>query len=328
MDTVLLTGANGFVGLNIADRLIAHNYKVHALVRPSSDTRFLDQMPVDIFRGELDDRKSVRQAMQNCRYVIHTAGNTSCYKKDLPELTKINVGATQQIVDVALEIGIERLVYTSTTSTIGARNDKSFSADETQHLTGFRSRSPYAVTKCEAEKRLQRAQNQGLQAVILNLAEVVGAFDHTLQWGRMVLAVNYNQVPFIPPGGGSFCSAKNAAQAHVNALTKGRTGEKYIIGGVNCDSSDFIQHISNKLEKAISVPAKRYLWLLMNAQVYEKMPRFFSKPIVDPYRMRVFGGHYYFDSSKAQAELDYQPASLDTILDESISWYRTNGYLQ
>lgn len=328
MENVFLTGANGFVGLNIAERLTASGYGVHAYIRPKSNALYLEQLPVNIFRGELDDPVTIRDAMAGCRYVIHTAGNTSCYQKDLPELIRTNIEGTRAVVEAALRNSVERLVFTSTTSTVGARNDRKFQAVESQPIRGFRSSNPYGKTKIAAEQIVLAAQKRGLSSIILNLAEVIGAYDHNLQWGRLVLAVAYDQVPFIPPGGGTFCSARCAADAHVNALTQGTSGEKYIIGGVHADFSAFINQIGIQLGQRFSAPAQSYLWLLLNARIYSKLPRLYKNPpLVDPYRLRVFGGHYYFDSSKARNELGYEVASLETMLTECISWYQENGFI-
>lgn len=329
METVFLTGANGFVGLNIAEQLIESGYDVRAYVRPDSNITYLEPMAVSVYRGELHDFEAMNSAMAGCDYVIHTAGNTSCYQADMPELERTNVEGTRAVVASALHHGVKRLVFTSTTSTIGARNSRGFQAGESEPLTGFRAGSPYAQTKIAAETIVRSAADQGLENVILNLAEVVGGYDHNLQWGRMVLAVAHDQVPFIPPGGGSFCSARNAAHAHVNALTAGRSGENYIIGGVDTDFSTFIAGISELMGQGFTAPAKQYLWLLLNARLYEKLPGVFkNKPMVDPYRMRVFGGHYFFNSDKARQELGYEVASLDSMLTDAISWYRENGFIQ
>jgi len=330
MDKVFVTGANGFVGLNIVECLLSAGYEVHAYVRPNSNTKYLERFPVNIIRGQLNDEHALRKGMTGCRYVIHTAGNTSCYKSDMPALVETNVKGTESVINASKKMPIDRLVFTSTTSTIGARNQKGFSSTEEHPLDGFRSKSPYARTKLQAEALVLDAQATGnIECVILNLAEVVGAYDHNLQWGRLVLAVHHDQVPFIPPGGGSYCSAKNAAQAHVNALTHGKTGERYIISGEDHDFSTFISTVSKKMKKRISVSNSKYHWLKLNASLYEKFPWLYKeKPLVDPYRMRVFGGHYYFSAKKAQLELGYHSEDLDSMLEDSIGWYRANGYLQ
>ncbi|AJQ97076.1 NAD-dependent epimerase/dehydratase family protein [Gynuella sunshinyii] len=328
MKRVLLTGANGFVGLNIAQALLQQGYEVRAWVRPSSNTQYLESMAVEIRRGEFPDQAALQDAMTGCEYVIHTAGNTSCRNSDLPALTAVNVDGTRAVVDAAVHAGVRRLVYTSTTSTIGSRRHRDRGADEQTRLRGFRARSPYALTKQQAENIVLAAQSQGLEVVILNLAEVIGGYDHNLQWGRMVLAVNFNQVPFVPPGGGSFCSASDAAMAHVNALTRGRSGSRYIISGADHRFAEFIEEIRRQLKRTDPLPQANCVLLWLQARGHELLPGIFrDPPLVESYRIRVFGGEHYFDAGKARRELAYQHSSLQVMVKECIDWYRQNGFL-
>lgn len=324
---IFMTGANGFVGLNIVSALVVAGHRITAYVRAGSNTSFLEPFGVRIVRGSLDDAAAIGAAMRGADAVIHTAGNTSCNRRDLPALLAANVHGTQNVVDAAVANGVSRIVYTSTTSTIGATDGASRPADETSPLHGFRARSPYAITKRHAEEIVLSAQQRGVQCIVLNLAEVVGPYDHTLQWGRMVLAVQHDQVPFVPPGGGSFCAATEVARAHVSALTRGRSGERYILGGADASYERFINTTAQVLGRSCRLPRSNYTWLYAKALLQEKLPALVpGQPVVEPYRMRVFGGIYHFDSAKAVRELGYECAPLTRMLHECADWYRRNGY--
>lgn len=323
-----MTGANGFVGLNIVAALMEAGHRVTAFVRPRSNTKYLEPFGVRIVRGELGDAAAVAAAMKGARAVIHTAGNTSCTMRDWPALLEANVRGTENVVSAALANKVSRIVYTSTTSTIGSTGSPVSPANEETPLRGFRSRSPYARTKREAEQIVSAAQEQGLESIILNPAEVMGAYDHTLQWGRMVLAVYFNQVPFVPPGGASFCGAADVGRAHVSALTQGRSGERYILGGHNVSFSQFLTAVSDVLGRPFNLPATNYMGSYLRALLQEKLaPLVPGKPAVDPYRMRVFVGTYFFDSSKAIRELSYDIAPLERMLQDCSHWYQAHGFL-
>lgn len=326
---VFMTGANGFVGLNVVRALVEHGHDVTTYVRPTSNVKFLEPLGVTIYRGELGDKSNLAKAMKGAERVICTAGNTSCYMRDLPILEEVNVRGTQCVLDCAIENEVPRIVYTSTTSTVGANNNKTKVYGEATPLSGFRSKSPYAITKLKAENILKNAQEKGIECIILNLAEVIGPYDYNMQWGRLVLAVHYDQVPFIPPGGATFCNATNVGKAHVNALTMGRSGEKYILGGEHHDIAHLLSVISKLNGNSFKVPRTSYKWLYFKSLLQEKIPVLVpGKPMVEPYRMRVFGGHYYFDSSKAINELSYEQSALEEMLGESMEWYKQNGYFQ
>lgn len=324
---VFMTGANGFVGLNIVGALVEAGHRVTAYLRASSNISFLEPFGVRIVRGPLDDAAAVTAAMRGAQAVIHTAGNTSCNRRDMPALVAANVHGTQNVVDAAIANRVSRIVYTSTTLTIGATSGASQPSDETTPLRGFRARSPYAITKRRAEEIVLSAPGRGVECVILNPAEVIGPYDYNMQWGRMVMAVNYDQVPFIPPGGGSFCSAIEVGRAHVSALTRGRSGERYILGGENASYATFLKTAAEVVGKPCRMPNLNYTWLYVKALLQEKLPAVVpGKPVVEPYRMRVFGGTYYFDSAKAVRELGYACPPLKQMLQECADWYRRNGF--
>lgn len=325
---VFMTGANGFVGLNVISALVEAGHTVTAMVRPNATTTWLEPFGVRIVRGGLDDPAGLAAAMRGAQAVIHTAGNTSCNRRDLPALEEVNVRGTRHVVEAALVNGVDSLVYTSTTSTIGARHGGAAPSIEDTLLSGYRARSPYAVTKRRAEDIVLDAHARGLRSVILNPAEVIGAYDHTLQWGRMVLAANYNQVPFVPPGGGSFCSAADVGRAHVSAMTAGRSGERYILAGHDATYATFLATLSEVLEKPVALPTSSYRRLYLKSVLQERLARLpLGKPPVEAYRMKVFSHAYYFDSSKAARELGYASAPLDQMLRDCARWYRQNGFM-
>jgi len=325
---VFVTGGNGFVGLNVVSALVSSGHDVVAIVRPGSNTTYLEPLGVKIVRGHLDDTRALAEAMRGADAAIHTAGNTSCDWRDLPQLEAVNVRGTHNVVEAALAAGVRRLVYTSTTSTIGAYDDESRIADETVPLTGYRARSPYAVTKRKAEEAVRAAGARGLETVILNPAEVVGRYDYNLQWGRLLLAAYHDQIPFKPPGGASFCAAADVGRAHVSALTRGTPGERYLLGGDNVRFSRFMEVVADVLDKRFRIPDHSYRWLYLKALAQEKLaPLVPGKPAVEPYRMRVMGCTYYYDSGKAERELGYRSAPIAQMLHDCAEWYRNNGFI-
>lgn len=325
---VLVTGATGFIGLNIIEALRSDNHEIHAYVRESSNAKYLESFNVCVHRGELDDQHMLKTALKGIDYVIHTAGNTSCFNRDYKTLYKVNVVGTKSIVKAAIDCGVKRLVYTSTTSTIGTGISINEKATEECQLRGYRARSPYAKTKLMAEGIVLSAQQSGLEVIILNPAEVIGAYDHNFQWGRMIMAAFANRVPFIPPGGASFCSAREVGKAHVSALSLGRSGERYILAGEDQAYSNFLKIIEQQLETKISVPSINYTRLYWKEKLKDIFYPLLGKEfMVEPYRLRVFGEHYYFSSQKAVNDLGYQPNSLTSMIADCIDWYRSQAIL-
>lgn len=328
---VLVTGATGFVGLNIVQALLGRGHVVRSYQRASARRRYLDTLDVQVIEGELRDADTLRAAMQGVDAVIHSAGLTSCNWADLSALQATNVEGTAAVLRAATAQGVQRLVYTSTTSTVGSLNHPRRAASEAVALRGWRARSPYAQTKRAAEAMLQ-AQS-AVPSVILNPAEVIGPWDHTLQWGRIMLAVATGQLPFTPPGSATFCAAADVAQAHVDALTKGRAGQRYILGGSSMRLADFIALVARQVQRQAREQSRApWLWqraasALRQASRNLGLSRI-AAPAVDPYRMRVFGGHHLFDDTKAQHELGYRPSALAEAVAQCHDWYCAHGYLE
>lgn len=327
---ILLTGATGFVGLNIVEALVQAGHDIVSYQRPNARRRYLDLLSPHVVEGELDDVTRLCTAMEGVDAVIHAAGVTSCLQKDWPALHHCNVQGTKSVLNAARRQCVKRLVFTSTTSTIGSTGLADQVADEDTPLSGWRAASPYARSKLEAE-RILLSQTQ-VPVIILNLAEVIGAWDHTLQWGRVVLAVARNSLPFLPPGSATYCSARDAAHAHLRALTHGHPGQRYIIGNENMSISTFVSMIAQRVGGSAD-PVSRLPWQwqrlgsVLTQWANDHHIRGIGPPAIDPHRMRVFGTHHLFSDKKAQQELGYHHQTVAHAVDEAFQWYRLNGYL-
>src|SRR3954468_9252564 len=291
---VAVTGANGFVGLNVVEGLLDAGHAVRAVVRPSSDVRYLARLGARILRTELDDERGLDRAFWGVEGVVHCAGTTSCDPRDLSRLVATNVEGTRAVVRAALRCEAARFVHTSTTATIGARDGGSPS-NEYSPPGGFRARSPYARTKAAAERIVLEATREGLAPIVLNRAEALGPWDHTLQWGRMVLAVCHDHVPFVPPGGATFCSAAEVGRAHVAALERGTIGARYILGGADATYRELVDTIAAVGGLRPCLPRGSYALRRARARLAVACRGFgAAQPLVDPYCMRIFAGNYRF----------------------------------
>ena len=319
---VLVTGANGFVGSNIVEALVEAGHAPVAYVRPGARLDILAQLGAQVRLGGLDDPAGLRGAMRDVDAVIHTAGNTSTSMRDAAALGEVNVLGTARVAAAAREAQVKRFVLTSTTATIGSAGRGDRVANEKTRNRGFRARSPYAITKRRAEEIVLRESARGLNAVILNPAEVLGRYDRSLQWGQLVLAVRYNQIPFVPTGGASFCNALDVGRAHVSALTRGRTGERYILAGRDIRFIDLADRIAKVLGVDYDAPVGSYRAMVRRSRLQEYLPRkLWDLPPVQPHRLRVFADEHYFSSAKAERELGYRSATIEAMIADCADFY-------
>jgi ornithine--oxo-acid transaminase len=190
-DVCLVTGASGFVGGHLAERLVREGYQVRCLVRAGSDTRLLEPLDVELAVGDLTSARSLRRATDGCRYVLHCGALVSDWAT-VEEITRINVGGTRDLLSASLAASVKRFVHFSTTDVYGYPGGAA--VDETYQSGSFANW--YAQTKLGAEGEVRRAASvDGLETVILRPAtiygprsvDVVGEIARAIRGRNMVL---------------------------------------------------------------------------------------------------------------------------------------------
>jgi ornithine--oxo-acid transaminase len=185
----LVTGASGFIGGRLAERLLRDGYQVRCLVRPSSDTSRLDKLDVEIATGDLTNEKTLKRAAAGCRYVFHCGALVSDW--ETPDaIARINVEGTRNLIEASVGASVERFIHFSTTDVYGYPGGAAI--DESYEATRFRNW--YSQTKRDAEREVTRAGN-ALDTVILRPAtvygpgsiDVVGEIARAIRGGNMVL---------------------------------------------------------------------------------------------------------------------------------------------
>ena len=116
---VLVTGATGFVGGNVARAFQARGYEVAALVRPGSSTLTIHDADIEVVCGDIRDRESVSKALEGRHAVVHCAALYTFWARDSRLLYEVNVEGTRIVLEEAMKAGVDRCVYTSTVSTVG-----------------------------------------------------------------------------------------------------------------------------------------------------------------------------------------------------------------
>jgi len=227
---ILLTGATGFLGHNLVPRLVEAGYQLRALVRPTSDVKFLKQWQVELaYADDISDESAVKAACQGCDQVIHAAGQFRFWGRD-EDFWQTNVLGTTAVIEAALAAQVKRFVHISTIVVVGQTQTGS-TIDETAVC---HPQEPYQQTKYEAEQRVLTAhREQDLPAVILRPGAFYGP------WGHYAFNRLFFEEPLrgwrIKVNGGRHITfpafAPDVAQGIMLALTKGRPGEVYNICG-------------------------------------------------------------------------------------------------
>jgi dihydroflavonol-4-reductase len=324
-NTAFITGGTGFIGLNLVEHLTQSGWDVVALHRPSSRLMHLRKYPVRLVEGSIEDKASLERAMpQDLDVVFHVAGDVSQWSGHRERQWRTNVEGTRNMVETALAKRSKKFVHTSSTSAYGFQPEP---FDETAPKLG-RNSFNYQHSKTMAEEEVLKGVAQGLDAVILNPANVIGRYDFGT-WSRFIRLAANRQLFRIPPGSACYCDVAAVVRAHLAAAEKGQTGHNYILGGDAASYADVVQIVSELLGQTNKAPVGRPIALRIAGRVSEWASRITGKePMISPESAAMLSAHVICRSDKAIAELNYQPVSIETMLKECIDWMIGEGLMR
>lgn len=326
---ILITGATGYIGNNLANTLANMGNIVHAIVRSDSAKRLLQHPNIILFKGDILDTDSLVTAMKGCQQVYHTAAKVGLDIKNYPDFHNVNVEGTRNVIDAILQTNIEKTVFTSTCSVIGPSinhplNEKN---SQTAKIT-----NAYDVTKKMSEDIIFQQVTKGMNAVIVSPSKIYGPgnISHSLTANAVINMFLKKKITLIPSPGTyqvSFAFIDDIINGHLLAMKNGKSGEKYILGGVNISYQEFfnqirtisscdghIIHFSKNTFKTLA------LLQLLNYKI-TGIPPLFTANSID----YIFN-NYVFSSEKAIKELGYKITPLEDALKQTIHFLKNQSH--
>lgn len=325
--TVFVTGGTGFVGANLVRLLVQQGYAVKALVRPSSRLDNLQDLGVEIVKGDLNDPQ-LWQQMKGCQAFFHVAAYYSLWQADKEALYRHNVLGTRNILAAAHKAGIERTVYTSSVAAIGVGAPGEI-VDETHQSPVDALVGHYKKSKFLAEQEAKQAAKAGQNIVIVNPSTPIGPFDiKPTPTGDIILRFLRRQMPFYLDTGLNFIDVRDVAWGHLLALEKGRVGDRYILGNQNLTLKELLDRLSqltNLSAPQRSVPA----WLPFSVAWIDEciLAPLGKTPSVPLDGVRMAHQMMYYDASKAVRELGLPQSPIETALKDAVDWFVSQGYV-
>jgi nucleoside-diphosphate-sugar epimerase len=325
--SAFVTGATGFVGMNLARGLAGSGWEVTALVRASSPLEDIGDLDIELRQGDITDAGSVMQAMpQNVDCVFHVAASTSIWSRQNDLQTRINVGGTHNLVEAAVRKGAGRMVHTSSFVVWGFRaetlTEESPRLDNADWIN-------YVRTKHAAERIVQNAvAAEKLDAVIVNPAHILGPGDRH-NWSRMIRMVHQGTLPGVPPGGGAFADVREVAKAHIEAFHRGRKGHNYLLGGEDARFIDVVKMAGDVLGRKVPKKASP-AWLLKAAARFYTLKAALDgkEPDITPEAVAMITRHIPCDSSRARRELGYRFTPTRQLVEDTCRWMGEKGMLE
>jgi len=323
-----VTGATGFLGSHVARVLADQGADLRLLVRPTSNLKNLEGLTAETATGDLRDAASLEKAMSGCDTVFHVAADYRLWVRDPNEMYRSNVDGTRALLEAARKNGVGRVVYTSSVATVGFTSDGR-PADEDSPVSLANMIGHYKRSKFMAEQVALQAGRRGMHVVTVNPTTPIGEQDvKPTPTGRIVVDFMKRKFPAYVETGLNLVDVRECARGHVATLEKGRSGERYILGGEDLT----LKRILDKLGQITGLPSPKiklpYIFAFAAGIVDEAVTglllRREPRATVDTVRM---GKKKMFASSaKAERELGWKIVPIDGALRRAVEWFRANGY--
>jgi len=326
--TVLVTGATGFVGSAVVRRLVASGVAVRALVRPGSNQRNLEGMPVTVVTGDLTDPASLQRALAGCQGLFHVAADYRLWVRDPAAMYHTNVDGTRALLQAAARAGLERIVYTSSVATLGLRADGQPSDEDTESsladMIGHYKRSKYL-----AEEVVRELARDGLPVVIVNPSTPAGPGDvKPTPTGRMIVDALAGRMPAYVDTGLNMVHVDDVAAGHLLAYERGTVGRRYVLGAEDMTLQEILgelARISGRRPPRFRIPHTAVLPVAHLAEGWARISG--REPGITVDGVRLAKKRMFFSSGRAQRELGYRPGEARAALRDAAVWFRAHGYV-
>lgn len=318
----LVIGANGFLGSHVTRALVADGHQVRVMVRANANTVAIDDLEVQRYVGDIWDDDTLRAAMAGCDDVYYCVVDARGWLRDPAPLFHTNVEGTRNVLDVAVDAGLHRFVFTSSYVTVGRRRGRTTSEAD---IISDRGLTPYVRSRVQAEELVLRyAREKGLPAIAMCVSTTYGSGD----WGRtphgaIIAGAAFGKLPFVMSGIDlEAVGIDDAARAMILAAERGRIGERYLISEKMISNAEVARIAAEAVgvaapAKAIPLPMSYALATMGTLKA--KLRRTDERLSLDSLRLMRAEGP--LDHSKAVRELGWQPRPVEESIREAARFW-------
>src|SRR5436853_5210116 len=328
-----VTGATGFVGSHVARALAEQGAELRLLVRATSDPRNIQDLRAERVIGDLRDPDSLDPAMAGCDVVFHVAADYRLWVRDPDQMYRSNVEGTRAILEAARKNRVRRVVYTSSVATMGFTSNGHPANEDSpvalENMIGHYKRSKFMAEQVALDAGRKDIGGERMDVVVVNPTTPVGEQDiKPTPTGRIIVDFLKKKFPAYVDTGLNLVDVRECARGHVAALEKGRSGERYILGGENLT----LKQILDKLAAITGLPSPHvrvpYFVALTTGVVDEivtgRILRREPRATIDAVRMG--RKKMWVSSAKAERELGWKVVPVQDALRRAADWFRAQGY--
>jgi nucleoside-diphosphate-sugar epimerase len=318
---ILVTGATGLIGNAVAKKLVARGDTVRALVRDPARARKTLPLGVELVKGDITDAPSVAAATAGVGGVMHTAGMPEQWQRDDAVFDTVNRLGTANVLRAALASGVGRFVHTSTMDVFAAPRGGTLVED---NLDTEEKPTAYERSKVAAEREAEAVRKEGLDVVYVNPSAVYGPSPVHVALNSFFIQLLGRKVPMLPPGGMPVAYVEGVAEAHVSALSRGKTGERYLLADEHVTNAELARAILTYADPQRAVPRTAPVWLMKAlATASAPLARTFGfTPLIAPGQLSFLLWNVSVDASKAKRDLGFEPMPLATGVAATVDFLR------
>jgi len=325
----VVTGATGFLGNNLVKLLLADGHQVSCPIRADSDCSVLADSGVVWWPDAYSSGEAFSDCLANADVVFHCAAQVGSTNKVTPNMREANVELTREIIDIHRQHPSTRLVYCSTVATCAVSEDGNDVTEEIPwNLDKFGMNSGYTITKRIAEQCVLDSVADGVDAVVVNPCYMFGPGDNKLSSCRMILDVCKGAIPAYPAGVNNFVDVRDVARGMILAAEKGRTGNRYILGGDNLRYKEVFDKITGVANaKPVARPLPLYVGKILGLFGDAKEFLTGKNSLLNSSGIAWSFADCRYSSAKAEDELGYIHGSVDDAILAAYDWFVSQGYI-
>ena len=330
----LVTGGTGLVGSHLILELLKRGEEVRALKRTGSDLTFIrkvfhiySEKQEDLFNkitwveGDLLDVMSLEDAMEGVDKLYHSAAMISFLSSERKKMFRANISGTANVVNAALEKGVQKLCHVSSIAALGRPEDHHNVIDEDLPWERSKNNSGYAVSKYRAENEVYRGIAEGLQAVIVNPSIILGIADPSKGSARLFSTV-WEGMKFYPPGINGFVDVTDVVKAMILLMESNISGERFILNGVNSSYHELFRLIAKYFNKP--PPTVRAWHFMIEVAWRAEMIKYMvtgKKPLITRETARTSGNIFKYSNEKICKQLDFRFTGFDETIRSYCEYY-------
>lgn len=321
---ILLTGVTGFLGNNLARKLIEQGHEIVTTVRPTSDLRPLDGLEIEMVHASLTDSSAMAPVVEDVDLIVHSAAMIHLGHSKRDASFKFNVDSTKILAESARRREI-RMIHVSTVDTLPASPDGN-PVDESM-VGEIKYDCSYVASKRAASDAFGEEVAKGLDGVTVCPGFMLGPNDWKPSSGEMLLFVARTPLFFVAAGGCSAVDVRDVADGIVLAIRHGQSGETYILGGENVTYKE----LWTRMARVVGCwpPRRKMSNFLAGAagKVGDLLSKLSSQELALNSAAISMGQMLnWYSSQKAIDELGYSIGDLEIAIEDAWKWFKLHGY--